>query len=138
MHLQATPSYKGCNSCPAVVGEYSGLKYMSDESRDIRIVALKCPNCGGALQVSPGSDHTQCEHCGSTVLIVDARTGETRIDTIEPETPEAAAARRRVIKIVLWGTAISFGLPIITTVLVTIIIAVVFLVLGIVLFGVAR
>ncbi len=108
------------------------------EDKDIRIVALKCPNCGGALRVSGGSDRTQCEHCGSTVLIVNARSGETRIDTSEPETPEAAAARRRVVKIALWGTAISVALPILTTVIVTIIIGVVFLILGIVFFGVAK
>jgi len=108
------------------------------EEKDIRILALKCPSCGGALKVLPGADRAQCEHCGSTVLIVNARTGETRIDSIAPDTPEAAAARKRVIKIALWGTAITIALPILTTVLVSIIIAVVFLILGIALFGVSR
>jgi hypothetical protein len=106
------------------------------KAKDIRIVALKCPNCGGLLRASPGSDHTQCEHCGGTVLIVDAGTEETRVDITHPDTPEAAAARRRVVKIALWGTAISVALPIVSTII--IILAVAFILLGVVLIGVLK
>ncbi len=105
------------------------------DSHDMRVIALKCPNCGGALKVPPGIDRTPCEHCGSTVLVVGARTGDDRSDATRPDTQEAAAGLR-VVKIALWGTAISFALPIVATVIV--IIAVVFIVLGIVLFSVAQ
>ncbi len=111
---------------------------MSDENRDIHVVALKCPNCGGSLQVPQGTDRTQCDHCGSTVLIVDARTGETRIDTSVPQTPEEAAANRRMIKIVLWVIAIAVVLPIVATVLVNVIIVIVSLIVGLVASGVVR
>jgi DNA-directed RNA polymerase subunit RPC12/RpoP len=107
---------------------------MSNEG-EIQVLALRCPSCGGALRVSAGDDHTQCEHCGSTVLIVNRETGETRIEETQPISPEDAAAARRVVKIVLWGTAISFALPIAITAFVSVVIAVVLLVLGFVLFG---
>jgi DNA-directed RNA polymerase subunit RPC12/RpoP len=106
------------------------------KAEDIRIVALKCPNCGGLLRASPGSDHTQCEHCGGTVLIVDTGTEGTRVDATHPDTPEAAAARRRVVKIVLWGTMISVAIPIVATVI--ILIGVVFAILGAVFLGISK
>jgi LSD1 subclass zinc finger protein len=108
------------------------------ETNDVRIIALKCPSCGGALKVSPGSDHVQCEHCGGMVMIVGGREKEARIETTAPDTPEAAAAKRRVIKVALWGTAISFALPIISAVGIIIILGVVFLVLGFVLYGMPK
>ncbi len=110
---------------------------MADE-QDIHVVALKCPNCGGALKVAQGSDRTLCEHCGSTVLIVDARTGETRIDSTEPETPEAAAARKRTIKILIWVIVLATVVPIFASLLVNIIIGIVSVLVGIITFGVTR
>ena len=82
------------------------------EDKDIRIIALKCPNCGGALRVSPGTDKAQCEHCKSTVLIVDAKGGEPRTDVSEVVTEEAAEAGRRALKVILWSVLISVAAPI--------------------------
>jgi LSD1 subclass zinc finger protein len=110
---------------------------MTDD-KDIRIVALKCPSCGGALRVPPGSDHVQCEHCGGTVMIVGGLEKEARMDTAAPDSPEAEAAKRRIIKVALGGMAISFALPIISAVGIIVILAVVFLVLGFVLYGMPK
>jgi DNA-directed RNA polymerase subunit RPC12/RpoP len=102
---------------------------MADEN-DVRIVALKCPSCGGALRVQAGEDRTRCDHCGSTVLVVDARTGETRVETAEPESPEEAAATKRLTKIVLWIIVLAFALPMIGTLLVNVVVAVISLILA--------
>jgi LSD1 subclass zinc finger protein len=111
---------------------------MDDSNTGIRVVALKCPNCGGALQVPRGADRTQCDHCGSTVLIVDPQTGETRVDVSVPQTPEEAAASRRMIRIILWIIAIAVVLPIVATVLVNVIVVIVSLIVGLVASGVVH
>jgi len=108
------------------------------EEKDIQIIALKCPNCGGALRVPEGTNTTYCEHCRSSVLVVDGAAGRTPTGTPAAAAPLSEAAKKRVLKIVLWGTAISFGLPILATVLVSIILAVVFLILGLGLIGSGR
>ena len=41
----------------------------------ISIVSLKCPQCGGALQVSPEMQHFACGYCGGSVVV--SRSGGT-------------------------------------------------------------
>lgn len=41
----------------------------------VRIVSLKCPQCGGALQVSPEMQHFACGYCGGSVVV--SRSGGT-------------------------------------------------------------
>jgi hypothetical protein len=108
------------------------------EKRDVQIIALKCPNCGGALRVPEGTDKALCEHCKSTVLVLNAQAGGTSAGASTAKVPLSEEATKRVLKIVLWGTAITAGLPILTTVLIFIILAVVFLVLGLGLIGSGR
>ena len=108
------------------------------EDKDVRIIALKCPNCGGALRVPEGADKALCEHCRSTVLVVDARAGGASPGTSTRTVQFTEEGKKRLLKIVLWGTAITAGLPILTTVLIFIILAVVFLVLGLGLLGSGR
>jgi hypothetical protein len=108
---------------------------MTGES-DVRIIALKCPNCGGALRVPEGADRALCEHCKSTVMVLDGRTtGRNAPGAAVGNVPVSEAAKKRVIKIALWGTAVSVALPILAVAIVFIILAVVFLVLGLVLAG---
>jgi hypothetical protein len=108
------------------------------EDKDIRIIALKCPNCGGALRVPEGADKALCEHCRSTVLVLDARAGGTSPGTSTRAVQLTEEGKKRLLKIVLWGTAITAGLPVLTTVLIFIILAVVFLVVGLGLIGSGR
>lgn len=37
----------------------------------IKITALECPVCGGAIEVTPGSKISYCPYCGTKLLIVD-------------------------------------------------------------------
>jgi len=111
---------------------------MNEATEDIRVVALKCPNCGGALEVPPGTDRTRCEHCGSTVLIVDPRSGETRLEQALVETPEEAAAKKRMIKIILWVVVLAVVVPFIASFLIDIIVAIVSIVVAFVTSGVIR
>lgn len=37
----------------------------------VKITALECPVCGGAIEVTPGSKISYCPYCGSKLLIVD-------------------------------------------------------------------
>ncbi len=108
------------------------------EDKDVRIIALKCPNCGGALRVPEGADKAFCEHCRSTVLVLNTQPGGALVEAGTTKVPLSEAATKRVLKIVLWTTAITAGLPIFTTVLIFIILAVVFLVLGLGLIGSGR
>jgi ribosomal protein S27AE len=110
---------------------------MGDEN-DVRIIALKCPSCGGALQARVGEDRVTCDHCGSTVLVVNAGTGETRVERAEPESPEEAAAKKRMIKIVLWVVVLAFVVPTIVSLFIDVIIAVISLVLVYITSGVGR
>jgi uncharacterized protein (DUF983 family) len=96
----------------------------------VRMVVLRCPSCGGELQARVGQDRVTCDHCGSTVLIVDAGAGKTRIITPVPISPEVAETMRRTTKMVLWIVILAFLLPIIAAVLVNVILALVSLVLG--------
>jgi DNA-directed RNA polymerase subunit RPC12/RpoP len=111
---------------------------MMTEDKDVRIIALKCPNCGGELRVPEGTDKALCEHCRSTVLVLNAQPDGALAGTGTTGVPLSEAAKKRVLKIVLWTTAITAGLPILTTVLIFIILAVVFLVLGLGLIGSGR
>ncbi len=99
------------------------------------MIALTCPNCGADLQVSADEDRAQCEHCGGSVLIVDAGKNETRVEETKPMSPEEAAAAKRMVKILLWIIGIAVVLPIIATVIVNVIIGLVSLIVGIVTIG---
>lgn len=101
------------------------------ENKDVRIVALKCPNCGGALRVPEGADKAFCEHCKSDVLIVNGGAGRAGIAAEPPTSPEETAATRRMVKLILWVIGIGIVLPAAATVMVNVIIALVSLVLGI-------
>jgi hypothetical protein len=101
------------------------------EEKDIKILALTCPSCGGALRVPDGADRAVCEHCKSTVLIVDAAAGKTRVEAAESESPEAAAEVRRMVKAILWIAGIAIIVPTAATLIINIIIGLVSLVLGI-------
>jgi hypothetical protein len=105
------------------------------EDRDVRIIALRCPSCGGALDIPPDSDRTTCRHCGGGVLLVRGRDERTGEEAVRPEAAMSDADAKRVVKFVLWGTAISAALPIVITAIVIIVIAVVFLVLGLIFAG---
>ena len=100
------------------------------EDKDVRVIALKCPNCGGALRVPEGADRAVCDHCKSTVLVLDGVAGPASPHTSRSTVQLTEEGKKRLLKIVLWGTAISVGLPVLTTILVFIILAVVFLIIG--------
>ncbi len=105
------------------------------EETNVRIVALKCPNCGGALNIPPDTDRSTCGHCGGGVLLVRERDERTGEEAVHPEAMMSDADAKRVVKFVLWGTVISAALPIVITAIVIIVIAVVFIVLGVILMG---
>ena len=37
----------------------------------MELVALKCPKCGGELEVHEGQKKTFCKYCGSQILLDD-------------------------------------------------------------------
>ncbi|MBN2224688.1 MAG: hypothetical protein JW765_08465 [Deltaproteobacteria bacterium] len=107
---------------------------MTDD-KDIRIIALKCPNCGGVLDVSPESDRATCGHCGGEMLLVHERDDRTGEEAVRPEATMSDSDAQRVVKVVLWGTVISAALPIVVTAVIIVVIAVIFLVLGLIFTG---
>jgi ribosomal protein S27AE len=111
---------------------------VTDDRQDVKMIVLTCPNCGADLQVSADEDRAQCDHCGGSVLIVNARRKEARVDETKPMSPEDAAAAKRMVKIFLWIIGIAVVLPIVATVIVNVIIGLVSLVLGIVTLGVIK
>lgn len=94
------------------------------------MVVLKCPSCGGELRVTPGTDRIRCEHCKTTVLILDPTKGTARVDPEGANTPQQEAAAMRIVKFTLFGTAITVMLPVVLTVILFVIIGLVFLVLA--------
>jgi DNA-directed RNA polymerase subunit RPC12/RpoP len=96
----------------------------------VKMVVLRCPNCGGELRVEPGTTRARCEHCKTSVLIIDQTKGTANVDRRDVITPEQEEAARRIIKFTLFGTAISVMLPIVITVIVLIIVGLAFLAIG--------
>lgn len=88
--------------------------------------------------MAEGTDKAQCDHCGSTVLVVDTHTGGTLPGASTRTVVLTEKGKKRLLKIVLWGTAISVGIPLLTTVLIFIILAVVFLFIGLGFIGSGR
>jgi DNA-directed RNA polymerase subunit RPC12/RpoP len=108
---------------------------MTDDGNDVRMVALKCPNCGATLQVSPDKERAQCDHCGSSVLIVDAQKKSKGVETPAEPPVIDEKTEKRAVKIVLFGVAATVMLPVLITVITSVIIGVVLLVLAVVSFG---
>jgi primosomal protein N' len=67
---------------------------------DVKLVTLKCPNCGGNLSVGPSTETFACEYCGANVGV--SRDGTTAslhllsdgLARIQRGTGKAAAERR--------------------------------------------
>jgi ribosomal protein S27AE len=108
---------------------------VTDSQQDVKMIALTCPNCGAGLAVSADEERAQCDHCGSTVLIVDAGKKEARVEESEPMSPEDAAATKRMVKIILWVIGIAIVLPTLATILINVVIGLISLVFGIATIG---
>jgi len=114
------------------------IPHVTENEQDVKMIVLTCPNCGADLQVSADEQRAHCDHCKSTVLIVDARKEEARIVKAKSMSPEEAAAARRMVKIILWVVGIAVVLPIAATIIVNILVGLVSLIVGIVTIGVAK
>ena len=68
-------------------------------------------------------------------MVIDGRNGHTMPDTPAEGAPVSEETKRRVFKIALWGTVISFAFPVFITAVIFIILAVIFLVFGLVFVG---
>ncbi len=106
---------------------------MVDDGNDVRMIVLKCPNCGATLQVSPHMERAQCDHCGSSVLIVDAKRESKEVETPPESGVVDEETEKRVVKIALLGFAATFVAPILISVIIIGVMTLV--VLGIVFFG---
>ncbi len=118
---------------------------MTDGGQDVRMIELKCPSCGATLQVSPDKEKAQCDHCGGSVLILDARKGTTRLDTAGSDAPVDEQTSARAVKFLIIGVAFVIILSVSITVLssiITVIISVfsglLHVILGIFLSGLIR
>ena len=43
---------------------------MSDTSKEPKMIALKCPQCGGALELDTDKEVATCPYCNTRLLIV--------------------------------------------------------------------
>jgi ribosomal protein S27AE len=112
-----------------LAGAYTGngttireISPMADDEKDVRIIALTCPNCGATLQVSPDKDRAKCDHCGSSVLILDAKKGTTKLDTSGSERPIDEKTKKRLFWIVIIVIVVAFVIPLLIDFITSIII----------------
>jgi DNA-directed RNA polymerase subunit RPC12/RpoP len=80
------------------------------------MIVLKCPNCGAALRVSPDKDRARCDHCGSSVLILDAQKGIARLDASSDAAIDEMT-KTRVARFVILGIVVVFILAMLSTVI---------------------
>jgi DNA-directed RNA polymerase subunit RPC12/RpoP len=49
----------------------------------MKLKQIKCPSCGGELEISKDSDEIKCKYCGSKIMIDDKATEVSRIKSAE-------------------------------------------------------
>ena len=58
-----------------------------------KIISIKCPECGGVLEVHEGSPFYFCSYCGTKVLVDDGNKTETYRKVDEARIKEAETAQ---------------------------------------------
>ena len=58
-----------------------------------KIISIKCPECGGVLEVHEGSPFYFCSYCGTKVLVDDGNKTETCRKVDEARIKEAETAQ---------------------------------------------
>mgnify|MGYP004626849565 CR=1 FL=1 len=58
-----------------------------------KIITIKCPECGGVLEVHEGSPFYFCNYCGTKVFVDDGNKTETYRKVDEARIKEAETAR---------------------------------------------